>query len=130
MRSFRLHLFILKHAISIHLGIIIPPGPRLKVGNETRTWAEGRCTVIEDSYVHEVWHGGDERRIVLIVDVWHPEMDARMREDSLADAQALGLYQKWAGDPAGELRRQGVKEELVPSRFISDARHLDDGLEV
>jgi hypothetical protein len=62
---------------------------------------------------------------VLIVDVWHPEMDARQREDSLSDSSQLEVYRRMAGDPAGELRRQGVPGDLVPSHFISDARHLD-----
>ena len=70
--------------LRIHLGIAIPNGPRIRVGNETKSWIEGKCLVIDDSYVHEVWHPGTERRIVLIVDVWHPEMNDRMRRDSLS----------------------------------------------
>ena len=27
------------------------------------------------SYEHEVWHEGTEDRIVLICDMWHPELD-------------------------------------------------------
>ena len=109
--------------LRIHLGIAIPEGPKLRVGNETRSWTEGKCTVIDDSYVHEVFHHGNERRIVLIVDVWHPEMDDGMRMESLSisSPQQQGLYHKFESDTKAELRRQGVSEELIPSIFISDS---------
>jgi len=112
--------------IRIHLGVSIPTGAYLKVGNETRTWTEGRCTVIDDSYVHEVWHTGTERRIVLIVDIWHPEMDARQRETSISEPDFLENYQKLWNDPAAGLRRQGVPQELIPSRFVSDASYVNN----
>ena len=31
-----------------------------------------------------MWHEGTEPRIVLIVDVWHPDMDDAARERSIA----------------------------------------------
>lgn len=39
-----------------------------------RTWREGEIIIFDDSFEHEVWHNGTESRIVLIVDVWHPEL--------------------------------------------------------
>lgn len=30
--------------------------------------------VFDDSFEHEVWHNGTETRLVLIVDVWHPDL--------------------------------------------------------
>lgn len=57
-----------------HLGIRIPRGTGIRVGRETRTWAEGKCILFEDAYEHEVWNHSDERRIVLIVDFWHPDL--------------------------------------------------------
>lgn len=57
-----------------HLGIQIPPGCRIRVGSEIRTWSEGRCLLFTDSYEHEVWHDGDAPRYVLTFDVFHPEL--------------------------------------------------------
>jgi hypothetical protein len=37
-----------------HLGLIVPPGVRLRVGTETREWRSGECLVFDDSYEHEV----------------------------------------------------------------------------
>ncbi|XP_066905824.1 probable serine/threonine-protein kinase kinX [Halyomorpha halys] len=57
-----------------HLGLIVPPGPKIRVANITRTWEEGKVIVFDDSFEHEVWHDGTSLRLVLIVDVWHPEL--------------------------------------------------------
>lgn len=57
-----------------HLGLVVPPGCALRVDNETRTWAEGEVLVFDDSFEHEVWNRGSGTRIVLIVDVWHPDL--------------------------------------------------------
>ena len=113
--------------LRIHLGVAIPDGrPRIRVGNETKSWIEGKCLVIDDSYVHEVWHRGTERRIVLIVDVWHPEMNDRMRRESLSvsSPQQQDLYQQYVSDTRAELRRQGVPEDMIPpqtSSLLSDS---------
>ncbi|XP_053383028.1 aspartyl/asparaginyl beta-hydroxylase-like [Mercenaria mercenaria] len=62
-----------------HLGLKIPDGPRIRVGNETRTWKEGKFIIIDDSFEHEVWHDGTEVRLILIVDLWHPEIPQHER---------------------------------------------------
>ena len=60
--------------VRIHLGIRIPKGCTLRVGAETRTWQEGKCLTFEDSFEHEVYNRSGERRIVLIADLWHPDL--------------------------------------------------------
>jgi len=57
-----------------HLGIRIPDGTGIRVGGETRGWTEGRCLLFEDAFEHSVWNMSTERRIVLIVDFWHPDL--------------------------------------------------------
>ncbi len=58
-----------------HLGIHIPTGDcALRVGDETRSWQEGKCLVFDDSLEHESWNHTREHRIMLIVDLWHPEL--------------------------------------------------------
>jgi aspartate beta-hydroxylase len=42
--------------------------------NVSRTWEEGKLFIFDDSFEHEVWHNGTTTRLVLIVDVWHPEL--------------------------------------------------------
>ena len=59
-----------------HLGLEIPEGCRLRVGEETVNWREGKCVVFDDSFTHEVWNDSDKPRAVLVVDVWHPDLSA------------------------------------------------------
>ncbi len=60
-----------------HLGITIPEGDcAIRVADDTRRWAEGRCLVFDDYFEHEAWNHTDEDRIVLIVDVWHPSLSS------------------------------------------------------
>lgn len=45
----------------------------------SRNWVEGKVIIFDDSFEHEVWHKGTEERLVLIVDVWHPELTPNER---------------------------------------------------
>ena len=65
--------------LRVHLGLKVPPGCRIRVGEEVRTWTAGECLIFDDSFEHEVWHDGDEDRVVLICDMWHPQLS--MAED-------------------------------------------------
>ena len=77
-----------------HLGLVIPEDCELIVGGEPRRWQEGRAFCFDDSFTHETWNRSDQRRIVLIVDVWHPDLsdievralDAGFRKSDVRDA--------------------------------------------
>ncbi|XP_056290758.1 aspartyl/asparaginyl beta-hydroxylase-like [Pseudoliparis swirei] len=67
--------------LRIHLGLVVPPeGCRIRVTNQTRRWEEGRVLVFDDSFEHEVWQDASSFRLILIVDVWHPELTAPQRQ--------------------------------------------------
>jgi aspartate beta-hydroxylase len=64
--------------LRLHLGLVIPehgPAQRcsIRVGDQERSWQEGRVLVLDDAFQHEVWNETSAQRIVLIVDIWHPE---------------------------------------------------------
>ena len=62
-----------------HLPLVVPSDKcRLRVGDETRILEEGKCIVFDDSFEHEAWNDdANASRIVLICDVWHPDLDAK-----------------------------------------------------
>lgn len=64
-----------------HLGLIVPPDTEIRVGTETRTWREGEWLIFDDSFEHEVRHLGSAFRLVLIVDVWHPDLNEYQRKN-------------------------------------------------
>lgn len=64
-----------------HLGLQVPDGgvAQLRVGDVAKSWADGQVLVFDDSFEHEVWHNGTTQRLVLIVDLWHPELTREER---------------------------------------------------
>jgi aspartyl/asparaginyl beta-hydroxylase (cupin superfamily) len=66
--------------LRIHLGIRIPPGVYFRVAEQELSWQEGKCLVFDESFEHEVRHEGTEDRIVLILDMLHPEVADDVRE--------------------------------------------------
>ena len=64
-----------------HLPLIVPEGCAMRVGSETRPWTEGKACVFDDSIEHEAWNKNAERlRVVLIFDIWRPELSALEQE--------------------------------------------------
>jgi len=60
----------------VHLPLVVPDKSlcRIRVGDETRNWEEGKVLVFDDSFEHEAWNDAELPRVVLIFDVWHPEL--------------------------------------------------------
>lgn len=64
-----------KGLIRAHLGLIVPEprsAVRMRVGDKTVHWEEGRCVVFDDTYEHEVWNDTESVRVVLLIDVPRP----------------------------------------------------------
>ena len=63
--------------LRIHLPIKVPStpaSPELIVAGSRLTWSEGLALVFDDSFEHQVaWMDGTGERVLLIVDVFHPE---------------------------------------------------------
>ncbi len=67
-----------------HLPLIVPPGCGFRVGGEMREWTSGKALVFDDSIEHEAWNDSDELRVVLIGDLWRPELSPAEREAARA----------------------------------------------
>jgi len=63
-----------------HLPLIVPAGCRFRVGNETRSWEEGKAWVFDDSIDHEAWNDSDQTRVILLFEIWRPELSERERD--------------------------------------------------
>jgi aspartyl/asparaginyl beta-hydroxylase (cupin superfamily) len=62
-----------------HLPLIVPPGCRFRVGNEVREWEVGKLLIFDDTIEHEAWNGSGEDRLILIFDIWRPELSEQER---------------------------------------------------
>ena len=67
-----------------HLPLIVPPNCGFRVGNDVRPWEEGKLLIFDDTIEHEAWNDSSEDRVVLIFDIWRPELSAREREEIAA----------------------------------------------
>ena len=86
------HTGMLNSRLICHLPIIVPRGCWLRVGNEVREWEEGRLLIFDDSIEHEARNPTDEMRIVLIFDIWRPELSAAEREGISAIFNAIDAF--------------------------------------
>jgi hypothetical protein len=66
----------------VHLGLVVPPGAWLRVGNHRRQWREGEAWAFDDTIEHEAGNPTGRARIILLFDVWRPEL-------TLAERMAL-----------------------------------------
>ncbi|MBV8784773.1 MAG: aspartyl/asparaginyl beta-hydroxylase domain-containing protein [Gammaproteobacteria bacterium] len=81
-----------------HLPLLVPGDCRLRVGNEVRAWHPGQVLVFDDSIEHEAWNRSQELRVVLLFDIWRPELTALER--SLV-AAALASVKQFEGGQDG-----------------------------
>ncbi|CAE7853018.1 Asph [Symbiodinium necroappetens] len=85
------------HRLRLHLPLLLPGGAQrmsgLTVAGETRDWELHRCLVFDDSFEHEIRlppsQSGEpepslaqEARVVLLLDLWHPDADENLRSGS------------------------------------------------
>ena len=80
-----------------HLPLIVPGNCWFRVGAERREWERGRAWVFDDTIEHEAANESDALRVILIVDIWHPDLTAVEREGVAAMIAARAAW------PAGGL---------------------------
>ncbi|HSN17367.1 MAG TPA: aspartyl/asparaginyl beta-hydroxylase domain-containing protein [Gammaproteobacteria bacterium] len=96
------HFGLANYKLVAHLPLIVPQDCAIRVGNETRGWTDGECLVFDDSFQHEAWNHSSERRAVLILDVWHPEVTQAEREGITALIASVASFKnrcRQAGSP-------------------------------
>jgi aspartate beta-hydroxylase len=87
------HHGMLNCRLICHLPLIVPPGCWLRVGNETREWEEGKLLIFDDSIEHEARNPGGEIRIILLFDIWRPELSETERRAVSAIFDAIDTFQ-------------------------------------
>ncbi len=75
-----------------HLPLVVPGPSRFRVGNETRNWAEGRAWLFDDTIEHEAWNDSGRTRVILLFDVWRPELSAEEQQLVVDLFEAIDAY--------------------------------------
>jgi aspartate beta-hydroxylase len=73
------HVGITNARLIAHLPLIVPDNCGFRVGGETRRWEVGKPLVFDDMTTHEAWNDSDRIRVVLIADLWRPELSQAER---------------------------------------------------
>lgn len=92
------HSGMLNCRLICHLPLIVPAGCWLRVGNETREWEEGKLLIFDDSIEHEAKNPTGELRIILLFDIWRPELSA---EERAAISAIFDAIDQFRGVPEG-----------------------------
>jgi len=94
----RAHTGVVNTRLLCHVPLIVPGNCRFRVGNEVREWEAGKAWVFDDTIDHEAWNGSDRTRVVLIFDIWRPELD---EEERMLVATLLEAMDAYSPPPPG-----------------------------
>jgi aspartyl/asparaginyl beta-hydroxylase (cupin superfamily) len=81
-----------------HLPLIVPDGCAFRVGNDTRPWREGKAWLFDDTIEHEAWNRSNETRVILLFDVWRPELSDEERALVATMFEAIDAYGGGGGE--------------------------------
>ncbi len=87
------HHGLLNTRLICHIPLIVPGDCALRVGNEVREWREGEALIFDDSFEHEAWNRSDQTRVVLLFEIWRPEISADERAALTAIFETINDYQ-------------------------------------
>jgi hypothetical protein len=86
------HNGLINTRLICHLPLIVPPDCALRVGNQVRQWEEGKALIFDDTIEHEAWNRSDRTRVVLLFEIWRPEIEEDERRALTAMYEAITDY--------------------------------------
>jgi len=75
-----------------HLPLIVPGNGALRVGSTSTEWQEYNLMVFDDTVEHEAWNNSGRDRLVLIFDIWRPDLSSDERTQVRALFAAVDEY--------------------------------------
>jgi aspartate beta-hydroxylase len=75
-----------------HLPLIVPRDCGFRVGNDTRVPVEGKAWVFDDTMEHEAWNRSDQTRVILLFEIWRPELTEEERRLVSAMFEAIDSH--------------------------------------
>lgn len=117
----------LNFILTAHLGCVVPDPPGsawIHIGEKRVAWTEGGVVLFDTAFVHKTWNGAARPRVVLVADVWHPDLSTaevtaldvlyachaeRNAAEAAAAAAAGAAANAAAADAAGGACRVGLR---------------------
>jgi len=117
--------------LTSHLGLKIPPGCSITVGDETKAWTPGGVLLFDTSIYHDAVNDSDDTRYILMLRVWHPELTSVEVQALQFLFDVLDVPDLISDDPvkvfraehelAGLRTRPEARAKLAPSSNSDDA---------
>lgn len=86
------HFGMLNTRLICHIPIMTAPRCWLRVGSERREWLDGVPLVFDDSIEHEARNEGPQQRVILLFEIWRPEIEEADRAAISRIFEAIGTY--------------------------------------
>jgi aspartyl/asparaginyl beta-hydroxylase (cupin superfamily) len=86
------HHGMLNTRLICHLPLIVPPDCRLRVGNHSRRVEAGKMLIFDDSVEHEAWNDSADMRVILLFEIWRPELTEMERTGLTALYESVTRY--------------------------------------
>ncbi len=86
------HHGMLNTRLICHIPIRPAPGCSLRVGSDVRQWERGVPLIFDDSIEHEARNDGPEERVVLLFEIWRPEIPPEDRDAIATIFRAIDGY--------------------------------------
>ena len=75
--------------VRCHFPLIVPTEQDgdcgMQIGHDIVRWVPNEPIFFDDCYEHKVWNNTDKERVVLLFDIWHPELE----EDEILAIQSM-----------------------------------------
>lgn len=85
------HAGVANFRLLCHLPLIIPGKCWFRVGEQVRDWQPGQAWVFDDSIEHEAMNETDQLRVIMIFDIWHPDLSPAERAGIAVAVEASAL---------------------------------------
>ncbi len=86
------HNGLINTRLVCHLPLVVPGNCVFRVGNDQREWVEGKAWAFDDTIEHEAWNDSDRTRVILLFDVWRPELSDEERALVVALFEAIDAH--------------------------------------
>jgi aspartate beta-hydroxylase len=86
------HHGLINTRLICHLPVLVPGPAWLRVGSETHHWQEGKVCIFDDSIEHEAKNDASETRVVLLFDIWRPELSEQERTEIVNFLGAISTF--------------------------------------
>jgi aspartyl/asparaginyl beta-hydroxylase (cupin superfamily) len=83
------HCGLINTRLICHLPLVIPGQCTFRVGNEERDWEEGKAWAFDDTIEHEAWNRSGRTRVILLFEIWRPELSLEERDMVSAMFEAI-----------------------------------------